>query len=133
MSKDPHSSEAVTRGVRVVVHSRYEEDHSSPADDHYIFSYQVTISNEGDAALQLISRRWEITDGDGNREVVEGPGVVGQQPTLEPGESYEYGSFCPLPTPIGVMQGTYWMVLPDGDSFEAEIAPFTLALPGAVN
>lgn len=133
MTKDPHSSEAVTRGVRVTVHSTYEDEHSSPADDHYVFSYQVAIANEGDAAVQLISRRWEITDGDGNREVVEGPGVVGEQPTIEPGETYEYGSWCPLPTPLGVMQGTYWMVLPDGDSFEAEIAPFTLALPGAVN
>jgi len=133
MAKDPHGSEAVTRKVRVLVHSRFEEDESSPADDRFLFSYEVSIRNESDDTVQLISRRWVITDGNGDQQVVEGAGVVGHQPVLAPGESFEYTSFCPLPTPIGTMEGTYWMVTSDGGSFEAEIAPFTLAPPGMVN
>jgi ApaG protein len=133
MAKDPHGSEAVTQGVRVRVQSKFEEDESSPADDRFLFSYAVSIVNEGDEAVQLISRRWVITDGNGDQQVVEGAGVVGHQPVLAPGESFEYTSFCPLPTPVGTMEGTYWMVTPDGGSFEAEIAPFTLAPPGMVN
>lgn len=133
MAKDPHGSEAVTRSVRVVVHSRFEEDESAPVDDRFLFSYEVSIRNESDDTVQLISRRWVITDGNGDQQVVEGAGVVGHQPVLAPGESFEYTSFCPLPTPIGTMEGTYWMVTSDGGSFEAEIAPFTLAPPGMVN
>lgn len=132
-TRDPATSEAVTRGVRVTVRSQFEEDHSDPAEGRFLFSYTVTIANQGDTTVQLLSRRWVITDGDGEQQVVEGPGVVGEQPTLAPGQSFEYNSFCPLSTPVGTMEGTYWMSLPDGDSFEAEIAPFTLAVPGAVN
>jgi len=133
MKRRPETSEAVTEGVRVSVECRYEEEHSVPEDDHYLFSYQVRIANEGDRTVQLISRRWVVTDGDGEQQVVEGPGVVGEQPVLEPGEAYEYNSFCPLTTPVGTMEGSYWMVTADGGGFEAEIAPFTLAVPGVVN
>lgn len=130
---DPNASQATTRGIRVTVHSRYEPDHSDPANDRYLFSYRVRIENLGPDTVQLISRRWVVTDGDGDQQVVEGPGVIGQQPLLTPGQAHEYDSFCPLPTDVGAMQGAYWMVTPDGDSFEAEIAPFTLSVPGAVN
>ena len=133
MTTRPETSEAVTEGVRVSVECRYEEDQSVPEDNHFLFSYRVRIRNEGRRTVQLISRRWVVTDGDGDQQVVEGPGVVGEQPTLEPGEAFEYSSFCPLPTPIGTMEGSYWMVTGDGGGFEAEIAPFTLAVPGVVN
>ena len=83
--------------------------------------------------MQLLSRHWVISDGAGNMEHVRGPGVVGEQPVLGPGESFEYTSFCPLPTPIGSMHGTYQMVTAGGSAFEAEIAPFSLAVPTAVN
>lgn len=126
-------SEALTQGIRVVVRSRYEEDRSSPEESYFFFSYTVRISNEGSHTAHLWSRRWVITDGDGNQEVVEGPGVVGHQPILAPGESFEYTSFCPLPTSVGAMEGAYQMIVPDGEGFEARIAPFTLAVPSAVN
>ena len=83
--------------------------------------------------MQLLSRHWVITDGAGQVEHVRGPGVVGEQPVLEPGESFEYTSFCPLPTPIGSMHGTYQMVTAGGSTFDAEIAPFSLAVPTALN
>ena len=126
-------SEALTQGIRVVVRSRYEEERSSPEESYFFFAYTVRILNEGPETAQLWSRRWLITDGDGNQEVVEGPGVVGHQPVLAPGESFEYTSFCPLPTPVGAMEGTYRMIVTDGEDFEARIAPFTLATPSAVN
>lgn len=132
-TRDPANSEATTEGVRVTVRSRFEPEHSDPEDGRFLFSYTVTIENRGDETVQLLSRRWVITDGDGDQQVVEGPGVVGKQPILAPGESFEYSSFCPLPTSVGTMEGSYWMSVPGGGSFEAEIAPFTLAVPGAVN
>lgn len=132
-SNDPNGSQATTRGVQVTVHSKYEEEQSDPANDRFLFSYRVRVENGSDETVQLISRRWVVTDGDGEEEVVEGPGVVGQQPVLPPGGSFEYSSFCPLTTMVGAMQGSYWMVSGDGESFEAEIAPFTLSVPGAVN
>jgi ApaG protein len=126
-------SDATTRGIRVRVESSYVEERSSPAERHYFFSYHVRIENVGAEGAQLLARRWVITDSDGNQEVVEGPGVVGEQPSLAPGEAFEYTSFCPLPTPVGTMQGTYHMVSDAGELFTAEIAPFTLAVPHAVN
>lgn len=128
-----HGSVATTRGIRVRVESEYQAEQSDPSQDQYLFSYRIRIENQGDETAQLLSRRWVITDGDGHEEVVEGPGVVGEQPVLAPGAAFEYTSFCPLPTPVGAMQGAYWMVTSDGESFEAEIAPFTLAVPGSVN
>jgi len=126
-------SDATTRGVRVQVRSTYLPERSSPADSHYFFTYRVRISNGGEEAVQLVSRHWVIADADGRVEEVRGPGVVGEQPVLEPGEAFEYTSFCPLPTPIGSMHGTYQMVTAGGSAFDAEIAAFSLAVPTALN
>jgi ApaG protein len=126
-------SDTTTRGIRVQVESFYDEDRSSPQESYYFFAYQVRISNEGEQRAQLISREWIITDANGEVQRVQGPGVVGEQPVLAPGEDFEYTSFCPLATPVGTMHGSYRMVRPDGSSFEAEIAPFSLAVPNAVN
>ncbi len=126
-------SEAVTRGIRIQVRAQFVPEHSAPEEDKYFFAYHVTISNEGALTTQLLSRHWIITDGGGQVREVKGPGVVGQQPTLQPGEQFEYTSACPLPTPVGSMYGTYEMVAPDGERFDARIAPFTLALPTALN
>lgn len=126
-------SKATTRGVRVEVRSAYVEEQSSPEDDLWFFAYHVTISNVGQDRVQLLTRHWVITDGDGQVREVEGPGVVGEQPSLDPGESFEYTSACPLPTPVGTMQGTYRMVTSDGEQFDAEVAVFGLATPGAVH
>ena len=126
-------SEATTRGVRVEVESAYVPERSSPRESHYFFAYRIRVSNRGEETVRLLSRHWVITDGDGKVEHVRGPGVVGEQPVLEPGESFEYTSFCPLPTPIGSMHGTYQMVTAGGSTFDAEIAPFSLAVPHALN
>ena len=126
-------SEATTRGIRVEVEARYVPERSAPERSQYFFAYRVRLSNVGDEAAQLVSRKWLITDGDGKVQVVEGAGVVGEQPLLAPGASFEYTSFCPLPTPYGTMHGTYRMVTPAGGQFEATIAPFTLAVPHSIN
>jgi ApaG protein len=126
-------SDMTTRGIRVRTQSFYDEERSSPAENYFFFAYQVTISNEGGESAQLVSREWIITDGNGDTQRVQGPGVVGEQPLLAPGEAFEYTSFCPLTTPVGSMHGSYLMVLPNGERFEAEIAPFSLSVPHAVN
>jgi ApaG protein len=126
-------SDTTTRGVRVEVRTAYVPERSSPADSQYFFAYRIRISNVGEETVQLLSRHWVISDGEGHMEHVRGPGVVGEQPVLEPGEAFEYTSFCPLRTPIGSMQGTYQMVTAGGTSFDAEIAPFSLAVPNALN
>ena len=126
-------SEAVTRGVRVRVQSEYSPEQSSPAKNQWFFLYTVNISNEGAETVQLLTRHWVITDGTGHIEEVRGPGVVGKQPILKPGESFEYTSGCPLTTPFGVMEGTYQMTTPAGERFEAKIAPFTLSEPYTVH
>jgi ApaG protein len=120
-------STAVTRGIRVEVKSEYLPERSDPQTQFYFFAYHVKISNEGNQSAQLLSRHWIITDGDGNVEEVKGPGVVGEQPNLEPGDSFEYTSACPLKTPMGNMHGTYQMALENGEKFDAEIAQFELA------
>jgi ApaG protein len=127
------SSEAVTRGIRVRVQSQYSAERSRPARNEWFFLYTVTISNEGPEPVQLLTRHWIITDGTGKVEEVRGPGVVGQQPSLKPGESFEYTSGCPLTTPFGVMEGTYQMVAESGATFDAKIAPFTLSEPYTVH
>jgi ApaG protein len=127
------TSEAVTRGVRVQVESEYAPDRSEPAKNAWFFLYTVTISNEGPETVQLLTRHWIITDGTGQRDEVRGPGVVGKQPVLRPGESFEYTSGCPLGTPFGVMEGTYQMVTEAGEQFDAKIAPFTLSEPYTVH
>jgi ApaG protein len=126
-------SDTTTRGIRVQVESFYDEERSSPQESYYFFAYQVRISNVGGERAQLVSREWIITDGNGDTQRVQGPGVVGEQPVLAPGEAFEYTSFCPLPTPVGSMHGSYLMVLAGGERFEAEIAPFSLEMPNAVN
>jgi ApaG protein len=99
----------------------------------YVFAYTVRIENEGERPAQLKNRHWVIVDGDGKTEEVRGPGVVGQQPFLRPGEHFEYTSGCVLTTPRGEMRGEYEMHRPDGSTFDAEIAPFALALPYSIN
>jgi ApaG protein len=126
-------SDATTRGIRVQVKAEYVPEQSAPERGQYFFAYKVRISNSGDEAAQLVSRRWMITDGEGKVQVVEGAGVVGEQPVLTPGASFEYTSFCPLPTPYGTMHGVYRMMTPAGTEFEATIAPFSLAVPNTVN
>jgi len=126
-------SDTTTQGIRVQVESFYDEERSSPDEGYYFFAYQVRISNVGHETAQLISREWIITDAQGREQRVQGPGVVGEQPVLSPGETFEYTSFCPLPTPVGTMHGSYQMVTRAGDRFDAAIAPFSLATPHAVN
>jgi ApaG protein len=126
-------SDTTTRGVRVEVKSTFVPERSSPQERHYFFAYRVRISNVGEETVHLVSREWIITDADGNVEQVNGPGVVGEQPVLEPGEHFEYTSFCPLSTSIGSMHGSYQMVAASGERFDAEIAPFSLAVPTAIN
>jgi ApaG protein len=127
------TSEAVTRGVRVRVQSEFNPDRSDPARSQWFFLYTITIANEGTETVQLLTRHWIITDSDGKIEEVRGPGVVGKQPTLKPGESFEYTSGCPLTTAFGVMEGTYQMVTESGERFDAKIAPFTLSEPYTVH
>ena len=126
-------SNAVTQGIRVRVQSRYLADQSSPRLGKFVFTYTISISNEGDRPAQLLSRHWIISDANGREEHVRGDGVVGKQPTIRPGETHEYSSFCPLPTPHGAMRGTFRMVRADGSEFDATVAAFTLALPNALN
>lgn len=126
-------SDTTTDGIRVQVRSFYVPERSSPQTQQYFFAYAVRISNEGEQTAQLVSRKWIITDGEGHVETVDGPGVVGEQPVLNPGQAFEYTSFCPLGTPVGSMHGIYRMVRPDGATFDARIAPFTLAIPNALN
>jgi ApaG protein len=126
-------SVATTNGIRVEVVCKYLPERSVPRQRQFLFAYHITITNEGDEVAQLESRRWIITDGNGGEQTVEGPGVVGEQPVLEPGASFEYTSFCPLTTPFGTMHGHYVMLRPGGESFEAEIPAFLLAVPNAVN
>ena len=126
-------SDTTTRGIRIQVTTSYVPERSSPRESEYLFTYRVRISNEGTETAQLVSRDWIITNAEGEVERVKGPGVVGHQPTLAPGQSFEYSSFCPLRTSVGSMHGTYQMVTPEGDEFDALIAPFTLAIPNALN
>jgi ApaG protein len=126
-------SSALSDGIRVEVRSDFRPDRSVPRQRRWLFSYTVTIRNEGPAPAQLVSRRWLITDGAGQLEEVAGDGVVGRQPRLEPGQAFEYSSFCVLPTSHGSMRGTYRMVRDDGTPFDAEIAPFSLVVPGTLN
>jgi ApaG protein len=126
-------SEALTRGVRVRVQSEYSADQSAPSKNQWFFLYTVTIANESAETVQLLTRHWIITDGTGHIEEVRGPGVVGKQPTMKPGESFEYTSGCPLSTPFGVMEGSYQMVTQNGERFDAKIAPFTLSEPYTVH
>jgi ApaG protein len=125
-------SEAVTKSVRVRVESRYSPEHSNPGRGEWFFLYTVRITNEGAVTVQLVNRHWVITNATGGVEQVRGPGVVGRQPVLKPGESFEYTSGCPLRTPFGSMRGSYQMVTENGETFDAEIQSFALCEPNHV-
>jgi ApaG protein len=119
-------SEAVTEDIRVEVMSSYSPENSRPVEGEWVFQYTVRITNQGKDTVQLVSRHWVITDAADRVEEVRGPGVVGEQPTLKPGESFKYSSWCPLKTPMGLMYGTYEMQRENGSRFDIEIAPFAL-------
>ena len=126
-------STAVTDGIRITVQSFYVPEQSAPRAKRYVFAYKVRIENEGGVTAQLRTRHWIITDGEGKVDEVRGEGVVGAQPTLKPGQHFEYTSGCVLKTPRGSMRGTYRMHCEDGRVFDAVIAPFSLALPQTLN
>jgi ApaG protein len=115
--------------ITVAVKSAYLADQSDPSRNQFVFAYTITITNTGAIAAQLLSRHWIITDGEHQVQEVKGPGVIGQQPLLQPGESFEYTSGTSLPTAVGTMRGTYQMVAEDGRSFDADIPLFTLSVP----
>lgn len=127
------TSEAITNRVRVEVESQYAPEHSEPFQSHWFFHYTVRITNEGDEVVQLISRHWIVTDAAGQTDEVRGAGVVGEQPVLSPGESFQYTSGCHLKTSSGVMRGSYQMVTEGGRHFDVEIAPFALNEPYTVH
>ncbi|MGH8462044.1 MAG: Co2+/Mg2+ efflux protein ApaG [Stenotrophobium sp.] len=126
-------SNTLTRGIRIIVQPRYVPEQSAPAASQFLFAYHITIRNEGTQTVQLMTRHWVITNGEGTVEEVRGPGVVGYQPLLKPGEEFQYTSGCPLTTPVGTMHGSFQMAADDGEKFDAKIEPFRLAVPSALN
>ncbi|HEY6879287.1 MAG TPA: Co2+/Mg2+ efflux protein ApaG [Polyangiales bacterium] len=127
------TSTAVTSGIRITVRCRYVAEQSMPALQRYAFAYTVRIRNEGMRVVQLVSRHWIITDCMGKKDEVHGPGVVGEQPILRPGQAFEYTSVAVLDTPRGEMCGSYQMQVINGRAFDAAIAPFLLAMPNSLN
>ncbi len=123
----------VTQGIKVSVQPVYSPEHSEPEQNKYVFAYHITIENEGEETAQLLTRRWIIKDAWHHIEEVSGEGVIGEMPILEPGGAFTYSSWCPLRTEYGTMRGTYGMVRPDGEVFEAIIAPFVLMPPAMLN
>lgn len=121
---------ANTENIEVSVEPIYLDEESAPEENRYFWAYQVQIANRGTVAVKLMSRYWRITDGLGRVEEVRGPGVVGEQPVIAPGGHYEYTSGCPLPTPSGIMQGSYTMSDADGRQFDVDIPAFSLDIPG---
>jgi ApaG protein len=115
--------------IQVSVAARFLDEHSAPQDQRFAFAYTITIRNEGSVPAQLVSRHWVITHGNGKVEEVRGPGVVGEQPHLDPGQAFEYTSGAIIETPVGTMQGSYHMVADDGTTFDAPIPRFTLSIP----
>jgi len=126
-------SDAVTHSIRVEAMSRHSSENSRPSQGEWVFEYTVRITNRGSETVQLLSRHWIITDAAEHVEEVRGPGVVGEQPVLAPGQSFQYSSWCPLKTPIGRMRGTYRMARVGGSEFDIEIAPFALRAAYTVN
>jgi ApaG protein len=119
--------------IRVDVDTSYLEDQSDPKERRYVFSYTITIRNEGSVPARLLTRHWIITDSNGKVQEVRGEGVVGEQPYLKPGQGFRYSSGAVLETPVGAMQGSYQMVSDDGEQFDAPISPFRLAMPGLLH
>ena len=133
MLQECGTSEATTRGVTVTVRASFVPDQSQPEAGRWFFAYRIRITNTGADTVQLISRHWIITDANGNEEEVEGPGVVGEQPLLQPGESFTYSSGCPLTTKAGAMRGWYHFVDAAGGRFRAEIPAFALTQSSLLN
>lgn len=129
----PRTSEALTEGVRVAATASFMPDDSSPDEGKFVYAYHIVIRNESNTAVKLISRHWIIIDGDGQREEVRDAGVVGQTPTLAPGEQFSYSSRCPLETAWGTMEGEYQMRRENGEMFEARIPRFYLVVPQTVS
>ena len=121
---------ALTRGIEVVVEPFYLEEQSDPDDDRYVWGYRIVISNNSVLTVRLVNRYWHITDQNGQVDEVSGPGVVGEQPRLKPGDTYEYSSGCPLDTPSGMMFGHYQMETDEGEMFDVDIPAFSLDSPG---
>ena len=122
-----------THKIHVEVNPAYIKEQSDPTNNHYVFSYTVTIRNEGDQPARLLTRHWVITDGDGQVQEVRGDGVIGEQPYLQPGEGFQYTSGTFMNTPVGTMQGSYQMMGDDGEKFDAEIPSFTLSVPNVLH
>lgn len=122
---------AVTRDIQVTVLPEFVAERSDPDESQFFWAYTIEITNLGRTAVQLVARHWRITDGNGRCEEVKGPGVVGEQPALNPGDTFRYTSGCPLTTPSGIMEGTYQMIDEDGASFDVEIPAFSLDSPFA--
>jgi ApaG protein len=123
--------EAVTHGIRVRVRPQYLEEESAPVEGRYVWAYTIDIINEGNDTVQLKTRHWRITDAAGRTEEVRGPGVVGQTPVLQPGESFRYTSGCPLTTPSGIMVGSYQMTTEEGRRIDVAVPAFSLDSPHA--
>lgn len=121
--------EKATEGIRVEVHPRFSLADSDPSDGTFVFSYSISMSNEGEAPAQLLFRHWRIHDAAGDDSFVDGEGVVGEQPFLRPGDSHEYRSFCVLRSPVGFMEGYYTFVRPDGEEFRVDVPRFALQGP----
>ncbi|ACI53479.1 Co2+/Mg2+ efflux protein ApaG [Rhizobium redzepovicii] len=121
---------ALTKDIEVVVEPFYLEEQSDPEDDRYVWGYRIVISNNSAIAVRLVNRYWNITDQNGQVDEVTGPGVVGEQPRLSPGDTYEYSSGCPLDTPSGLMFGHYQMETDEGEMFDVDIPAFSLDSPG---
>jgi len=122
----------ITRGIAVTVKSIYLDEQSSPSENRYVWAYQVKIENQGSQTVQLRTRHWRITDAQGRVQEVRGPGVIGEQPVLRPGEAFEYTSGTPLPTPSGIMDGSYQMETSEGEAFDVAIPAFSLDSPHQV-
>lgn len=119
--------------INIEILPSYIAEQSDPSNDHYVFSYTVTIRNEGDIPARLLTRHWIITDGDGQVQEVKGEGVIGEQPHLAPGDNFQYTSGTFMNTPVGTMSGSYQMITDAGETFEADIPNFTLAVPNILH
>jgi ApaG protein len=127
--RNPEGYRETTRSIEVSVEPFFLDDQSSPDENHYVWAYHVCIRNLGPETVQLLNRHWRITDGLGRVQEVRGPGVVGEQPVLKPGEAFEYTSGCPLSTPSGIMVGSYEMATASGERFNIRIPAFSLDSP----
>lgn len=130
--KSLFNEQAETRGITVRVSASYLPEQSEPDRGRWFWAYHIRIENESPVTVQLLTRHWIITDGRGNQHSVEGEGVVGEQPMIPPGGSFDYVSGCPLDTPTGNMQGSYQMIGEDGSTFDAAIPKFALLAPAVI-